>query len=101
MNDTMHSPECARKLRSLADADRLRIVQCLRDGPKNVTEIADELNLLHVNVSHHLRVLRQAQVLLDEKHGRFMVYRLNPEVYEPAESKKTTDHLNLGCCRLE
>ena len=36
-----------------------------------------------VNVSHHLGVLRHAGVVLDEKQGRFVVYRLHPDVFHP------------------
>jgi len=101
MKDLLQSPVCARKLRSLADPDRLRIIQCLRHGPRNVGEMADILKIPAVNLSHHLRVLRNAEVVIDEKDGRFVVYRLNPDVYRPAESDEAADHLELGCCRLD
>ena len=101
MKDTLQSPLCARKLRSIADPDRLRIIQCLRKGPKNVGEMADILKIPVVNLSHHLGILRNADVLLDEKHGRFVVYRLNPQVFQPGESDETSDHLDLGCCCLD
>lgn len=100
MKDKLQSQKCARKLKCLADPERLRIIQCLRAGPKNVTEIAEELKLPIVNLSHHLGVLRQADIVIDEKQGRFVVYRLDPHVYQP-ESEEVTDHLDLGCCRLE
>ena len=56
-------------LRALADPDRLRLIQCLRDGPRNVTELAGLVGGEVVNVSHHLGVLRHAGVVLDEKQG--------------------------------
>ena len=52
---------------------------CLRTGSKNVTELAKLLNVEIVNVSHHLGVLRQAGLVQDEKHGRFVVYSLHPK----------------------
>lgn len=101
MHDTLQSKHCAQMLRCLGDIDRLRIIQCLRGGPLNVSEIADALGASLVNVSHHLKVLRQADLVLDEKHGRFVVYHLNPEHYQPSGSSAGVEHLNLGCCRLE
>jgi ArsR family transcriptional regulator len=101
MNDTLQPQHCARLLRCLADPDRLRIIDCLRAGPKNVSDIADLLDAMIVNISHHLGVLKKADLVLDEKQGRFVVYRLNPVVYRPAEPSEIAEHLDLGCCRLE
>jgi ArsR family transcriptional regulator len=88
-------------LRALADPERLRIVRCLRDGPKNVSEIAALLKAPLVNVSHHLGVLRQAGLVEDEKRGRFIIYHLHPDVYQPGHQAGDTEQLDLGCCRLE
>ncbi|MBI3469349.1 MAG: winged helix-turn-helix transcriptional regulator [Planctomycetes bacterium] len=88
-------------LRAMADPERLRIIQCLRRGPRNVGEIAAELGEEMVNVSHHLGVLRQAGIVLDERQGRFVVYQLHPDVFQPTASQAGSDHLDLGCCRLE
>jgi DNA-binding transcriptional ArsR family regulator len=92
---------CSRILRVLADPERLRIIQLLSAGPKNVGEIARLLGRHVVKVSHHLRVLRQAELVEDHREGRFVIYQLNPEIYKPAGSRESCDCLNLGCCRLE
>lgn len=101
MKDNLESDKCARLLRAMADPERLKIVQCLREGPKNVSEIAEKLGAEVVNVSHHLGVLRNAGIALDEKHGRFVVYRLNPDVFQPDAKAGRPEHLDFGCCRLE
>jgi DNA-binding transcriptional ArsR family regulator len=92
---------CSRMLRILAEPERLRIIQCLSDGPKNVGEIAEILGKHVVKISHHLSVLRQADLVEDERQGRFVIYRLHPNFYQPADKAEDSDHLNLGCCRLE
>jgi DNA-binding transcriptional ArsR family regulator len=101
MEDTLQPKHCAQMLRFLGDPDRLRIIRCLLEGPKNVTDIADALEVSVVKASHHLKVLRHAEAVIDEKHGRFVVYRLNPSFCQPAASDVDVEHLNLGCCRLE
>jgi len=101
MNDELQAERCARKLRALAEPERLRIVQCLRDGPRNVGELAGLLNAEVVNISHHLGVLRHAGLVQDEKKGRFVVYSLHPDVFHPDDKRHGTEHLDLGCCRLE
>ena len=99
MKDPLSSKECAERLKALADADRLRIVQALRGGPKNVSEITAELQQEIANVSHHLQILRRCGILQTERQGRFIVYSLHPDVFPPAKEK--SEHLDLGCCRLE
>jgi ArsR family transcriptional regulator, nickel/cobalt-responsive transcriptional repressor len=98
-NDPLSSKHCAERLKALADPDRLRIVQALRDGPKNVGQITAELGAEIANVSHHLQILKREKIVVTEKQGRFVVYRLHPEVFE--DTRRTTDCLDLGCCKLE
>jgi ArsR family transcriptional regulator len=101
MKDLLQPKRGARLLRALGDPERLRIVRCLRGGPKSVGEIAAELDVTVVNMSHHLGVLRQAGLVEDEKQGRYVVYRLHPDVYHPTGKNSGTEQLDLGCCRLE
>ena len=100
-SDPLQSKRCARLLRALADPERLKIIHCLRGGPKNVGELAAALGAEVVNTSHHLGVLRQAGLVLDEKQGRFVLYRLHPGVFRHTPASRTTDYLDLGCCRVE
>jgi ArsR family transcriptional regulator, nickel/cobalt-responsive transcriptional repressor len=100
MAESLQPERCARLLKALAEPERLRIIDCLRHGPRNVSELSRELSSDIVNVSHHLRVLREVGLVLDQKQGRFVVYQLHPEVFE-ARGRAGNDHLDLGCCRLE
>lgn len=101
MRDRLKSKECARSLRALAAPERLRIIQCLQDGPKNVGELADLLEAELANVSHHLGVLRSVGLVSDSRQGKFVVYSLNPDIYRPKRPGEPADCLDLGCCRLE
>jgi DNA-binding transcriptional ArsR family regulator len=92
---------CSRLLRALADPERLRIIQRLRQGPKSVGELAGLLSSHLVKVSHHLGVLRQAGLVDDARRGRFVIYQLHPDVYQPGGEGEASDYINLGCCRLE
>ncbi|MBI1249569.1 metalloregulator ArsR/SmtB family transcription factor [bacterium] len=103
MNTKNEFELCAARLRTLADPDRLRIVDCLFRGPINVSELAEFLSEDIVKVSHHLGVLRNAEVVQAEKKGRFMIYSLHPEVLA---SRKTNDGdgkrcIDLGCCKVD
>jgi ArsR family transcriptional regulator len=101
MDDHLQSQQCARYLKALADPDRLRIIQCLGSGPKNVSEIAALVDREFVNVSHHLGVLRHADLVEDHKQGKFVVYSLHPDVAARKRKAGGKEVLDLGCCRLE
>ena len=97
MNDALKAEQCAELLAALAAPDRLKMVQLLRLGPRNVGEIAAHLEISIANASHHLGVLRHAKLVHHEKVGRHIVYSLASRVLHNSDGKG----LNLGCCRLE
>jgi ArsR family transcriptional regulator len=99
MTDKKTAETCAEKLQAIAEPNRIRIIECLRTKSMNVTELAKALNVEIVNVSHHLGVLRSAELVQDEKFGRFVIYSLHPK-YFSNESNKAT-FLDLGWCRVE
>ncbi len=101
MQDELQSAACAKRLKALADPERLKIIQCLQTGPKHVSALTELLGSEIANVSHHLGVLRHAGLVCDEKQGKFVVYSLHPDIFRPAEGGQTADVLDLGCCRLE
>lgn len=67
----------------------------------NVSDLASLLEVAVVTLSHHLGILRNAKLLEKERKGRFITYRLSPEVFQREGSAISNDHFDLGCCRLE
>ncbi|HEX6512218.1 MAG TPA: metalloregulator ArsR/SmtB family transcription factor, partial [Chloroflexota bacterium] len=59
-----------RTLAALADPERRRLVELLRQRPRRAGELAAEMGLRPPAVSRHLRVLRQSG-LVDERHPEF------------------------------
>src|SRR5262249_59481405 len=101
MKNPIRPKQCARKLHALAAPERLRILCFLRDGARNVTEIAETLGTTLVNVSHHISVLRQAGIVRGHKSGRFVYYSLTPGLLQRDEVRDAVEYFDLGCCRLE
>jgi ArsR family transcriptional regulator len=99
MTDHKTAKHCADLLSGLAEPNRIRIIECLRTGSKNVTELARLLNVEIVNVSHHLGVLRTSGLVVDEKNGRFVIYSLNPKYFNNESSKATS--MDFGWCKVE
>jgi len=63
--------------KALSDQNRLKILQFLSDGQRNVSQVADRLNVEENLASHHLRVLASLGFLKNDKKGREVYYRLN------------------------
>ena len=63
--------------KALSDGNRLKIMRYLSDGQRNVSEVADKLNVEENLASHHLRVLASLGFLKNDKKGREVFYRLN------------------------
>ena len=61
---------------ALADETRCGIVELLRDGPRPVHELAAAFAISRPAVSRHLRLLREAGLVAEERHGRENVYSL-------------------------
>lgn len=71
MSDPLKPSLCARYLKAMADPDRLRIVQRLRNGPLSVGEIAGALDAPLANTSHRLKALREMGLVAATRRGRF------------------------------
>jgi len=62
---------------SLSDANRLLIIRFIGKASRSVSEIVGGLGLSQPLVSHHLRVLREQQILMTKREGPFIYYELN------------------------
>jgi DNA-binding transcriptional ArsR family regulator len=56
---------------------RIRIIEQLKAGPLSVNTMADALGITQSAVSQHLRVLKQAGLVADERKGYHIFYSLN------------------------
>ena len=67
---------------ALADPVRLRIVSMLAAAPGGTAcgcELEDPLGLAQPTVSHHLRILREAGLVVGDRRGRWVHYRVVSE----------------------
>ena len=63
---------------ALADPTRRAVFEKLESGPRPVGDIAAELPVSRPAVSQHLRVLKEAGLVIDEPYGNRRIYRLEP-----------------------
>jgi ArsR family transcriptional regulator len=66
-------------LRAIADPVRQRIVELLAAEQLCTCHLVEELSATQTNVSNHLRVLREAGLVVSEQAGRYTYHRIVPE----------------------
>ncbi len=67
------------RLTVISEPSRFRIVELLKDGPQSVGGIVDNLDLGQPQVSRHLRLLAEAEVVDATRQAQQRIYRLRPE----------------------
>jgi DNA-binding transcriptional ArsR family regulator len=62
---------------ALSDPNRLLILYTLNEGPRNVTELTNELNLNQPTTSRHLKVLREHGLVYSTRQGTSITYEIS------------------------
>lgn len=66
--------------KALADENRIRILNLLRNGELCVCDIEAVLGIKQSNTSRHLNKLKMAEVIVSEKKSQWVYYRLNDAI---------------------
>jgi len=70
--------------KALNDPTRRKILQMLQDKDLSAGEIADAFDISKPSISHHLDILKQADLISGERDGQFIRYSINTTVLEEA-----------------
>jgi ArsR family transcriptional regulator len=68
--------------KALNDQTRRDIVELLKKGDLTAGEIADHFDISKPSISHHLDLLKQADIVSSVKQGQFIYYSLNTTVLD-------------------
>lgn len=71
----LHAAVCG----ALSDPKRIAILYALHEGPKNVTELSELLDLNQATTSRHLKVLRDRSLVETDRQGVHIYYSLADE----------------------
>lgn len=69
----------AESFKVLSVETRIKIIELLKSGPLSVNTIAEALGISQSAVSQHLRVMKQAGLVTDERKGYHIYYSLNKD----------------------
>jgi ArsR family transcriptional regulator len=76
----------ARTFHALSDETRLRIVAKLLTGEQCVCDLMETLAAAQSRLSFHMKILKQAGLVTDRRHGRWIHYSIVPETVHEIRS---------------
>ena len=68
--------------KALSDQNRREILDLLKGGAMTAGEIGEHFPVSGATVSHHLSILKEAGLILDDRQGKYIYYELNTSVVE-------------------
>jgi len=68
--------------KALADPTRRKILDLLKNKDLTAGEIADQFEMSKPSISQHLKILKAAHLIEDEKQGQYIYYHLNTTVFQ-------------------
>ena len=68
--------------KALNDQTRRDILEMLRESDMTAGDIADKFEMTKPSISHHLSLLKQANLVVDIRKGQFIYYSLNTTVFD-------------------
>ena len=87
--------------KALNDPTRRAILEMLREKDLSAGEIAGRFNMSWPSISHHLDLLKKADLVVAQKEGQFVFYSINTTVMDDVFSGDDPDESNQHWCDAE
>lgn len=78
----MNSIEAALICKALSDSNRLQIMDLLRSGEMCGCKLLEHFEISQPTLSHHMRILSEANLIITRKEGKWSHYQINSEALE-------------------
>lgn len=96
-------------LKALADPTRREILEHLKNGKMSAGEIGKKFSITGAAISRHLSILKEADLVRDQREGKFIFYEINLSVFQEIlvwignfkDSRKTAPGKNNGIIRTQ
>ena len=69
-------------LKAVSDPTRRKILELLKNDKLSAGEIGENFEMTGATLSHHLSILKKAELVDTEKRGNFIYYQINTSVME-------------------
>ena len=71
--------------KAFCDENRIKILKLLKGGEKCACRLLDELNISQPTLSHHMKILCDAEIVESRKEGKWMHYSISSQGIEIAK----------------
>lgn len=93
----------ARIFKAFCDPNRLTILSLLQSGEKCACKLVEELHIGQPTLSHHMKILCDAEIVIGRKEGKWTYYSFNSDGIEKArklleEITTVADNVSSNCC---
>lgn len=96
----MENEKNARIFKAFCDPNRLTILGLLQSGEMCACKLLEELHIGQPTLSHHMKILCDAEIVIGRKEGKWTYYSFNPEGVEKARKLlETITTINAGPTR--
>lgn len=69
-------------MKALSDPTRRTILNYLKDGSMTAGEISSQFDMTPATISHHLSILKKADLINEQRHKNYIYYSINTSVLE-------------------
>lgn len=81
----MDEKKTAMIFKAFCDENRIRIIQLLRSGEKCACKLLEEINVTQPTLSHHMKILCDAGIVVGRKEGKWTHYSISEKGVEQAK----------------
>lgn len=94
----------AQIFKAFSDENRLRILEMLQTGEKCACRLLEELHISQPTLSHHMKILAEAEIVDSRKDGKWTYYKISPQGSQKALSVlesiiKLSPNYKSDCCK--
>lgn len=94
----MDEKKVANLFKALGDENRIKILLLLKNGEKCACKLLEELNISQPTLSHHMKILCDAEIVCGRKEGKWMHYSIAENVKDTATANLNELLTSLGNC---
>lgn len=100
----MDEKRMAAIFKAFCDENRIKIIKLLRTGEKCACKLLEEINVTQPTLSHHMKILCDAQIVIGRKEGKWTHYSISEKGVQQAKAclenltSPDTQEENKSCC---
>ena len=93
----MSEKRIAAIFKAFCDENRIKIIKLLRTGEKCACKLLEEINVTQPTLSHHMKILCDAEIVIGRKEGKWTYYSISDQgVKQAKDCLESLTALDIG-----